>query len=202
MAAVFGVKKEVTAKEGKAMQSPFHVRDLILGSALLLMLFGTAAAQTVPVSGYEIYLGHNCTVAGAPATCGATFTGWTGETSGGGWLAFPGTGKGVWSIQINYTGHPAFGGTTPQVTIVGGKWSFLFVNGLELRGKVISGTVTWPTDQNSSVDGSICGPGVAVAQANMSLVGGKSATVAGCLHDIPAGTVIPPQEWGAFTFSF
>jgi hypothetical protein len=112
----------------------------------------------------------------------------------GGWLAFPGTGQGVWSIQINYTGHPAFGGTAPQVTIVGDKWSFLFLNGLELRGKVISGTVTWPADQNSPVAGSDCGNGVAVAQANMTLVGGTSATVAGCLHDIPAGTVIPPTE--------
>jgi hypothetical protein len=185
------------------MQSSFHVRSVIFSSVLLLMLFGTAGAQiVVPVSGYEIYLGHNCTVAGAPATCGATFTGWTGVTSSSGWLAFPGTGKGVWSVQINYTGHPAFGGSTPQVTIVGGKWSFLFVNGLELRGKVISGTVTWPADQNSEVAGSNCGDGVAVAQANMSLVGGKSATIAGCLHDIPAGIVIPPKEWGAFTFYF
>jgi hypothetical protein len=186
------------------MPFPLHVRNLIFIGGLLLLLFSTAAAQQlqVPVSGYEIYLGHNCTVAGAPATCGATFTGWTGETSDGGWLAFPGTGEGVWSIQINYTGHPAFGGTTPQVTIVGGKWSFLFVNGQELRGKVLSGMVTWPVDQYSSVEGSNCGDGVAVAQASLSLVGGQSATVAGCLHDIPAGTVIPPQEWGIFTFNF
>jgi hypothetical protein len=182
------------------------IRNLMLVAVSLVATIATAAAQiVVPVSGYEIYLGHSCTVAGAPAlsaTCGATFTGWTGETINGGWLAFPGTGKGVWSIQINYIGHPAFGGTTPQVTVVGGQWSFLFVNGLILSGKVVNGTVTWPVDQYSSVEGFSCGPGVAVAQANLTLVGGKSASVSGCLHDIPAGTVIPPKEWGAFTFYF
>jgi hypothetical protein len=182
------------------MPSPFSRRNLILIGALFLLPASAVMAQiSVPVSGYEIYLGHNCTIAGSAATCGATFTGWTGESNTGGWLAFPGTGKGVWSIQINYTGHPAFGGTMPQVKVVGGKWSFLFVNGLELRGKVVNGTVTWPPGPNASIG---CGNGVAVAQANLTLVGGKYATIAGCLHDIPAGTVIPPQEWGVFTFHF
>jgi len=186
------------------MPSRFHIRNLIFGTALVLLLFGTATATQiqVPVSGYEIYLGHNCVILGQAATCGATFTGWTGVTRDGNWLAFPGTRQGVWSVQINYLGQPAFGGTPPQVTIVGGKWDFLFLNGLELQGKVLNGTVTWPESKDVPVDGSSCGNGVAVAQANLTLKGGISATVAGCLHDLPAFTVVPPQEWGAFTFNF
>src|SRR5262249_42858045 len=127
-----------------------QIRNFVSLVALLVATVATAAAQIpVPVSGYEIYLGQNCTVAGTPATCGATFTGWTGETGAGGWLPFPGTSQGVWTIQINYTGHPAFGVTPPpQVTVVGGQWSFLFVNGLFLKGKVVSGTVTWPVNQH------------------------------------------------------
>jgi hypothetical protein len=32
--------------------------------------------------------------------------------------------QGVWTIQINYTGHPAFGGNTPQVTVVEASGAF------------------------------------------------------------------------------
>jgi hypothetical protein len=178
------------------MLFPLNTRHLLLPIALLVLLFGTAAAQAqVPVSGYEIFLGHNCVINGTPATCGATFSGWTGETASGGWLQFPGTGQGVWSIQVNYTGQPMFNGS--PVTIVGGKWSFLFINGIELRGKVVSGTVTWPPDATASIG---CGDGVAVAQASLTVARGGSASVAGCLHDLPAGTVIPPQIWGMFSF--
>jgi hypothetical protein len=158
------------------------------------VLIGTALASTpVPVSGYEIFLGYNCTIKGEPATCGATFGGWTGETSIGGWVAFPGTGQGTWSIRVNYTGQPAFGGS---VTLVGGKWSFLFFDGTLFHGKVVSGTVTWPQEGTPSV----CGFDVAVATANLSVAGGGSATVTGCLHDLPKGSVIPPQVWGTFNF--
>lgn len=173
---------------------PSNARHLLLCIALLVLLFGTAVAQVqVPVSGYEIFLGHNCVIGGVAATCGATFTGWTGETAGAGWLAFPGTKQGTWSIQVNYTGKPMFSGS---VTIVGGKWRFLFINGTELRGKVVSGTVTWPEANMPSS----CGTDVAVVQAELSVVGGGTAAVAGCLHDLPAGSVIPPQVWGTFIF--
>ena len=103
-----------------------NARNLALASALLIVLVGTAlASPPVPVSGYEIFLGYNCTIKGEAATCGATFSGWTGETSSGGWLAFPGTEQGTWSIRANYTGQPEFGGS---VTLVGGSWRFLFIS--------------------------------------------------------------------------
>ena len=171
-----------------------NVRNLALASALLIVFVGTALASTpVPVSGYEIFLGYNCTIKGEAATCGATFSGWTGETSSGGWLAFPGTGQGTWSIRANYTGQPKFGGS---VTLVGGSWRFLFIGGTFLHGKVVSGTVTWPPEGTPSV----CGVDVAVAEANLSVAGGSSTTVTGCLHDLPKGSVIPPKIWGTFNF--
>lgn len=170
------------------------IRRFLFGTAVVALLFGTAMAQgPVAVSGYELFLGHNCVIAGTPATCGTTFSGWTG---GGGttWVNFPGTGQGAWSIQINYIGQPMFGGS---VDVVGGKWSFLFFTGTELRGKVVSGSVRWPDDETADIG---CGPGVAVAEANLTVTGGGAATVNGCLHDLPAGSVIPPKVWGTFKF--
>jgi len=171
------------------------IRSFVLASALLLMLVSTAlAAAPVPVSGYEIFLGDNCVIKGTPATCGATFTGWTGVTGSGGWLPFPGTRGGAWSLQVNYTGQPMFNGS---VTIVGGKWSFFFFDGTVLYGKVISGTVTWPADANTSIG---CGDGVAVGEASLTLAGAGDASLTGCLHDLPKGAVIPPTVWGSFNF--
>ncbi len=160
----------------------------------IVLFVGTAVAQNppVPVSGYEIFLGRNCVIKGQPATCGATFTGWTG--GGTTWASFPGTGLGVWSIQINYTGQPALPG---QATVVGGRWNFLFVNGLELRGKVLSGTVIWP-DAGSLGCGDVIN--AAWVEATLTVARGGTATISGCLHDIPAGTVIPPTVWGFFNF--
>ena len=172
-----------------------NVRNLALASALLIVLVGTALASPQPVSGYEIFLGYNCVINGEAATCGATFSGWTGGTGqkSGGWVPFPGTEQGTWSIRANYTGQPAFGNS---VHIVGGTWSFLFFNGTFLHGKVVSGRVTWPQEGTSSV----CGLDVAVAEAHLSVAGGSPATVTGCLHDLPKGSVIPPKIWGTFNF--
>jgi hypothetical protein len=172
-----------------------NVRNLALASALLMVLVGSALASPQPVSGYEIFLGYNCTIKGEAATCGATFSGWTGGTgqNSGGWVPFPGTEHGTWSIRVNYSGQPAFGNS---VNIVGGTWSFLFFNGTFLHGKVVSGTVTWPQEGTSSV----CGLDVAVAEAHLSVAGGSPTTVTGCLHDLPKGSVIPPKIWGTFNF--
>ncbi|MGA8152993.1 MAG: hypothetical protein WB952_18725 [Terriglobales bacterium] len=173
----------------------FNAHNLFLSSALLLLCAAGAVAQTtVPVSGYEIFLGTNCVIGGEPATCKATFTGWTGTTKKGHWSPFPGTGQGIWSIQVNYTGQPMFNGS---VTIVGGKWNFIFTKGVLLHGAVNSGTVTWPLDKNTSIG---CGDGVAVGVASISVAGGGNATVTGCLHDLPKGSVIPPKIWGTFNF--
>ncbi len=169
-----------------------NYRSLFICAALFVMPLSRAVAQ-VPVSGYEIFIGHNCLIQGTPGTCGATFTGWTG--GGTVWVPFPGTGQGAWSIQINYTGRPMFNGS---VTVKSGKWSFLFFNGTEMRGKVLSGTVQWPIKGTSFPE---CGvTNAAIATATLSVEGGGTATVAGCLHDLPAGDVIPPTVWGAFTF--
>ncbi len=85
-----------------------NYRSLFICAALFVMPLSRAVAQ-VPVSGYEIFIGHNCIIQGTPGTCGATFTGWTG--GGTVWVPFPGTGQGAWSIQINYTGRPMFNGS-------------------------------------------------------------------------------------------
>jgi hypothetical protein len=173
-----------------------NVRKLALASALLIVLVGTALASPQPVSGYEIFLGYDCTIKGEAATCGATFSGWTGGSgqNSGGWVPFPGTEQGTWSIRVNYTGQPAFGNS---VNIVGGTWSFLFFSGTFLHGKVVSGTVTWPTVQNPDIG---CGDGVAVAEAHLSVAGGSTTPVNGCLYDLPKGSVIPPKIWGTFNF--
>ncbi len=176
------------------MERPFNIRAELVCIVLLLVVSAGAAAQQVPVSGYEIFLGRNCVVGGTPATCGTTFTGWTGLTGEGGWLAFPGTAQGAWSIQVNYIGQPNFGSS---VTIVSGKWSFYFFTGSEAKGKVLGGSVVWPSDASTDIG---CGAGVAVVDASLSVTGGGVASVTGCLHDLPAGSVIPPQVWGTFNF--
>jgi len=143
----------------------------------------------------EVNSRYNCVIRGVPATCGTTFSGWTGETSSRGWLQFPGTGEGAWSVRINYTGQPMFDGS---VTIVGGSWQFHFKNGTSLHGTVRSGgTVIWPSDASSDIG---CGNGVAIVNANLSVFGGGLASLSGCLHDLPKGTVIPPKVWGTFNF--
>jgi hypothetical protein len=174
-------------------------RQALLASVLLVLFCGIAKAQNMApvVSGYEIYLGRNCTVAGMAATCDAIFTGWTGIASEGGWEAFPGARQGAWSLQVNYTGEPAFG---QSVTIVGGSWSFLFFDGVSLHGKVARGTVTWPANSGSTIMGSGCKAGEALGQAVLTLSSGGSGELAGCLHDLPKFSVIPPTVWGFFYF--
>lgn len=176
-------------------------RSVLLTCVLLGLTSGIVAAQglnIVPVSGYEVYLGSNCKIASQAATCGATFTGWTGVVlPGGGWLPFPGTAQGAWLLQVNYLGKPAFGGS---VHIIGGKWAFFYLNGTSLIGKVESGTVTWPADANATVPESGCKAGEALAQAVLSIPGVTGAQLTGCLHDLPAGSVIPPTVWGAFSY--
>ena len=179
-----------------SFRSSLHPLTLSIATALLFL--NAALAQpspvVVPASGYELSIGRDCVVSGVPATCGATFTGWTGETNTGGWLQFPGTGQGTWFVLINYTGQPMFNGS---VNIVGGSWLFFLKNGGIIGGTVHSGLVTWPIDAGSSNG---CGNGVASINANLSRLNGKPATLTGCLHDLPKGTVIPPKVWGAFVF--
>jgi hypothetical protein len=178
-----------------SLQSALHTLTFSIAAALLMVNAARAQpAVSVPASGYELSIGHDCVVSGVPATCGTTFTGWTGETSTGEWLKLPGTGQGTWLVLINYTGQPMFNGL---VNVVGGSWLFILKNGGILGGTVTSGLVAWPIDANSSNG---CGNGVAVINANLSVSHGKAATLTGCLHDLPKGSVIPPKVWGTFLF--
>jgi hypothetical protein len=67
--------------------------------------------------------------------------------------------------QCELPGQPIFNGS---VTLVGGKWSFLFFDGTLRRGKVTGGEVKWPRDQNTDIG---CGDGVAVVDADLSVTG-------------------------------
>lgn len=173
-------------------------RWMIVVSLVGLLLLGTtsALAHTPPinVSGYETFLGFSCPT----GTCGTTFSGWTGGAGpvADGWQAFPGDSQGLWRATINHTGGAGFGNT---VTILSGRWQIVFTDKHVLFGKVTGGTVTWPPQQGDDIG---CGVNVAQVIASLSispLIGGGTATINACLHDIPAGTVIPPTVWGTFS---
>ena len=165
--------------------------------ALLAMLLGNvgsvALAHNPPVnlSGYETFLGLDCKLAGQPATCGVTFAGWIGGDGPvpGGWEPFPGDFQGLWNSSVNYIGHAGFGNT---VFILSGRFRISFLDGHSLSGSVISGTVRWPM---SVIDDLGCGPGVALIDVTLN----RSQRFQGCLHDLPAGSVIPPMVWGTFS---
>jgi hypothetical protein len=152
--------------------------------------YALAHKPPVNVSGYETFLGIECTLRGQPSACGVTFSGWIGGDGQvpDGWEPFPGDFQGLWQARINYTGQAGFGNT---VDIVGGRWDIFFLDGHSLSGPVKNGgTVQWPFDEFDDIG---CGAGVAVVEA--LIAGGGAATFKGCLHDMPAGTVIP-MVWG------
>jgi len=157
-----------------------------------------ASADLLPerVSGYEYFIGTPCTIDGQSATCDVQFAGWTG--SGGqvedGWRAFPGNGQGTWTASIDYKGKPKFGG---QVQLLGGNFNLLFADGQSVLGRVIGGSITWPLVGQSS----ICGLEVAVVSMNVRYRSGATGRglFRGCLHDLPAFSVVPPEIWGKLT---
>ncbi len=168
------------------------IQAMTLGAAPAL----AGAGFPVNVSGFEYSLGSNCNLAGAPATCGVQFGGWTGGNGpvAGGWTSFPGNGYGLWKANINYLGKAAFGGS---VAVVGGSFDVLFVNGYTVQGVVVSkdSVVSWPATQFFDVG---CGMGVAKVQVNVIYTRGSygQGSFKACLHDLPAGSVIPPKIWG------
>jgi hypothetical protein len=97
-------RKPIRNRVEALMSFQFPLHPLTLSIATALLLVNSALAQpapvVVPASGYELSIGRDCTVGGVPATCGATFTGWTRETNTGDWLKFPGTGQGTWLVLI------------------------------------------------------------------------------------------------------
>jgi len=172
------------------------IRHYAVATAGVLCLgIVTAAAHLLPVrvSGYEYFIGTPCTIDAQAATCDVQFAGWTG--SGGqvpnGWRSFPGNSQGLWTATIDYRGKPKFGG---HVALLGGNFHLLYNDGDVTLGRVTGGTITWPPAGQSS----ICGTQVAVVIMNVRYRVGATGNgvFRGCLHDLPAGSVIPPKLWG------
>lgn len=174
-------------------------RFLIVGG----LLIGTAAWKFAPavraqapadinLSAYEFLLGSACTVNGQAGKCGVSFGGWTGGTgpNATGWTPFPGTRQGLWEATINYAGSPGFSGS---VTVQSGSFDLFLKGETPLSGDVTGGTVTWPASASTDIG---CGMGVAVVQVTVSTESEGSLVFNGCLHDLPAGSVIPPKIWG------
>ncbi|MDE3136331.1 MAG: hypothetical protein KGL59_07140 [Acidobacteriota bacterium] len=165
---------------------------LAAAAALALALSLAAATPSLNLSGYEFLLGTSCTFPGGQTgKCGVEFGGWTGGSgqNADGWTPFPGDRKGLWEATVNYIGSPNFG---DSVQVVSGTFDVLFKNRKTISGTVTGGTVEWPAEGQPSA----CGVNVATVYLNLSSGAGGPTTFQGCLHDLPAGTVIPPKIWG------
>lgn len=176
------------------MKSLWRYGSRLFWAAAILGLAFPAIAQgpSINLSGYEFQLGSPCSINGVAGKCGVAFGGWTG--GGGqepdGWTPFPGTRKGLWEAVVNYTGSPDFGAT---VELQSGTFDLLFKNRSALSGMVTGGTVEWPA--LGGVTAPSCGTNVAKVTVFLT-IGGTPHSFDGCLHDLPAGTVIPPKIWG------
>lgn len=165
-------------------------------AAAMALAFSLVPASASPlpanVSGYEFLLGTSCTINSQSGTCGVEFGGWTGGSGlvANGWTPFPGTRQGLWKANVNYTGKATFGG---HVDLVSGSFDLLFI-GKTVQGNVISGKVVWPFPGGSFG----CGTDVARILMNVTFTRGATGpgSFQGCLHDLPAGSVIPPKIWG------
>ena len=148
------------------------------------------AQSSTNLSAYEFLLGTPCTINDEAGKCGVSFGGWMGGTGpvANGWTPFPGNKQGLWDAEINYTGSPNFGSS---VTVVSGTFDLYFKGSTAISGTVTGGSVTWPS---SASDDSGCGDGVALVMVQVTT--GSPLTFRGCLHDLPAGSVIPPKIWG------
>jgi hypothetical protein len=161
-------------------------------AVLALKFASTVRAQrSINLSGYEFLLGTSCSINGQAGKCGVEFGGWTGGSGPGpnGWTPFPGNKQGLWDAEINYTGSPDFGAT---VNLQSGSFDVLFKTGRTISGTITGGTVMWPAITDGTVGDLGCGTGVAIVSVNLNTGGSFN----GCLHDLPAGTVIPPTIWG------
>lgn len=169
----------------------------VVVALMMVMVFawkfapGVKAQSSTNLSAYEFLLGSPCTIDGEAGKCGVSFGGWMGGGGpvAGGWTPFPGNRQGLWDAEINYTGSPDFNGS---VTVRSGTFDLYFKGGKTLSGTVTGGTVSWPTSSSDNEYG--CGDGV--AQVTVQVTTGSSLTFKGCLHDLPAGSVIPPKIWG------
>ncbi len=162
--------------------------------ALPVCVLGSSAFSSPPisVSGYEYLLGDSCTVGGREGTCGVQFGFWTGGSGAGpyGWTSFPGNGKGLGKANVSYYGKAAFGVTLNVM----GTFDLMFTSAPQISANV-SGTVKWPLRGQYST----CGLEVATITLTVAYVTGGSGRFTGCLHDLPAGSVIPPKIWGGLS---
>lgn len=167
----------------------------VAAAASMALALGLAAmppgSPSVNLSGYEFLLGTTCTIGTLSGKCGVSFVGWTGGSGAkpNGWTPLPGNHQGLWEATVNYTGAPNF---NASVNVVSGTFDVLFKNRTKISGTVTGGTVEWPADQTTDIG---CGDGVATVNLSLS-TGGGPTNFQGCLHDLPAGTVIPPKIWG------
>lgn len=172
-----------------------QIGALVIAALLFMLMPGalkfTAVVSAQPgvnLSGYELLLGTTCTLDGQAGKCGVHFVGWTGGDgpTANGWVPFPGDRRGLWDAEINYIGSPSFGGS---VELESGKFDVLFKTGQIISGSIDDGsTVTWP-----SANGDLgCGTNV----AKVLVYHNGTLLFNGCLHDLPAGTIIPPTIWG------
>jgi hypothetical protein len=109
-----------------------------------------------------------------------------------GWVPFPGDEKALWQANVNFQGEVAFGST---VNLLKGRLELLLRREKLLSETVTNGTVVWPPFVTSDLG---CGEGVAKVTAFFTAKHDAPASFVGCLHDLPAGSVIPPKIWGTF----
>jgi hypothetical protein len=146
------------------------------------------AQPGIELSGYELLLGSSCVIDGQAGKCGVEFVGWTGGggATENGWKPFPGDRRGLWDAEIDYIGSPNF---ASAVTLAGGSFDLLLKNGQKVSGAITGGSVTWPRE---GFDDEGCGTNV----ARVTVYQNANLLFSGCLHDLPAGAVIPPTIWG------
>jgi len=169
-----------------------------LGSAGATNAFVAKIASTIAarlnLSGIEFFPGLPCGTGNEHLKCGAHFVGWSGGSGHvpNGWVPFPGDEKALWQANVNFQGEVAFGST---VNLLKGRLELLLRREKLLSETVTNGTVVWPPFVTSDLG---CGEGVAKVTAFFTAKHDAPASFVGCLHDLPAGSVIPPKIWGTF----
>jgi hypothetical protein len=162
-------------------------------NAFVTKIASTIAAR-INLSGIEFFPGLPCGTIQEHLKCGAHFVGWSGGSghAPNGWVPFPGDEKALWQANVNFQGEVAFGST---VNLLKGKLELLLRSEEILSEIVTNGTVVWPPSATSQLG---CGEGVAKVITFFKTKHGGPGSFVGCLHDLPAGSVIPPKIWGTF----
>jgi hypothetical protein len=183
----------LTASTDFPTANPIQPHQPSFESAFVTKIGSTIAAR-LNLSGVEFFAGHPCTIGGQHATCGAHFVGWSGGSGHepNGWVPFPGDEKALWEADINYEGQVAFGKT---IDLLQGRLELLLQTQQLVSETLTNGTVVWPPSATHDLG---CGRGVARVTAFFTTKQGAPASFVGCLHDLPAGSVLPPKIWGTF----